>query len=141
MNWGKGIIIGMALFMAFILLLVSILMRQNIDLVEEDYYTRELNYDDQFNAQKVYASAIEKISIESKSDSLLIYFPKDFQSEEVKVSFQRPNDKNKDVSFMIVPIEKVIIPTSSFPKGLFNCTIQGSIQDRPYEMSQQITIP
>ena len=141
MNWGKRIIIGMALFMGFILTLVTILMRQKIDLVEEDYYKRELNYNSQLNAQKIYASAAEKISFESKADSLLIYFPKDFQSKEVTINFQRPNDKNRDVSFKITPIEKVVIPTENFPKGLFNCTIQGSIKNQPYEMSQQITIP
>ena len=141
MNWGKGIIIGMALFMGFILTLVTIMMRQKIDLVEEDYYQRELNYDDQFNAQKMYASTVEKISFESKTDSLLIYFPENFRSKEVTIHFSRPNDKKSDVSFTLKPIEKVYIPTTTFPKGVFNCTIAGSIQDQPYEMSRQVTIP
>ncbi|TSJ44956.1 FixH family protein [Fluviicola chungangensis] len=140
MNWGKRIIIGMVLFMAFILTLVTIMMRQKIDLVEEDYYTRELNYDDQLNAQKNYASANEKISLESKADSILIHFPKYFQSDEVTIHFQRPNDKSKDVTFTMKPIERVFIPTTKLPKGVFNCTIQGSIQDKHYEMSQQVTI-
>lgn len=140
MNWGKGIIIGMGLFMGFILTMVIIMMRQKIDLVEEDYYKRELNYDDQFNAQKMYASTVEKISLQSKTDSLLITFPKDFQSQKVTIHFQRPNDKNSDISFTVKPLEKVFIPTTAFPKGIFNCIIQGSIQNKPYEMSQQVTI-
>lgn len=140
MNWGKGIIIGMGLFMGFILTLVTIMMRQKIDLVEEDYYKRELNYDEQFNAQKMYASSSGKISFETKSDSLLIRFPKDFRSKEVTIHFQRPNDKNSDLSFTVKPLEKVFIPTTAFPKGIFNCTIEGSIRNQPYEMSQQVTI-
>lgn len=140
MNWGKGIIIGMALFMGFILTLVTIMMRQKIDLVEEDYYKRELNYDDQFNAQKTYASTAGKISFECKTDSLLIHFPKHFQSKKVTIQFQRPNDKNSDISFTLKPQEKVFIPTTTFPKGVFNCTIHGTIQDQPYEMSRQVTI-
>ncbi|MGV3609608.1 MAG: FixH family protein [Fluviicola sp.] len=140
MNWGKRIIIGMVLFMGFILTLVTIMMRQKIDLVEEDYYNRELNYNAQFNAQKNYISAAEKISFETRTDSLFIHFPPKFQSKEVTINFQRPNDKNSDISFTVKPQEKVLIPTTAFPKGVFQCIIQGSIQDQPYEMSQQVTI-
>jgi hypothetical protein len=130
----------MVLFMGFILTLVTIMMRQKIDLVEEDYYNRELNYNAQFNAQKVYASTSEKIRFETKPDSLFIHFPKKFLSKEVTINFQRPNDKNSDLSFTVKPQEKVLIPTTAFPKGLFSCTIQGSVQGQPYEMSQQVTI-
>jgi hypothetical protein len=45
MNWGKGIIIGMGLFMAFIIFLVVNLMMQKVDLESEDYYKREINYE------------------------------------------------------------------------------------------------
>ncbi|RZM29342.1 MAG: hypothetical protein EOO88_05320 [Pedobacter sp.] len=46
MNWGTKIIIGMAVFMAFILVLGIFMIRSNPDpLVDEDYYEKGLNYD------------------------------------------------------------------------------------------------
>jgi len=140
MNWGKGIIIGMGLFMAFILTMVVIMMRQKIDLVEEDYYKRELNYEDQLAAQNRYVTSVEKISVTSEKNRLLIYFPVEFQKNDVTVTLRRPNDKSKDLVLKIKPINEVAIPTDAFPKGLFTVTINGSMSDKPYEMSEQVTI-
>jgi hypothetical protein len=140
MNWGKGIIIGMALFMGFILTMVVIMMRQKIDLVEEDYYKRELNYEDQLDAQKIYVSSLGKITFKSKKDSLQVFFPAAFQEKEVTIALKRPNDKNSDLMLTAKPLRTVIIPTTTFPKGVFTVTINGSIQGKPYEMSEQVTI-
>lgn len=140
MNWGKRIIIGMGLFIGFIMTMVVIMMRQKIDLVEEDYYKRELNYESQFNAQQNYAAANGEISFESKKDSLLIYFPEEFRAADATIVLQRPNDKSRDVSLTIKTLEKIMIPTAEFPKGVFTCTINGSVQGKPYEMSEQVTI-
>lgn len=140
MNWGKGIIIGMGLFMGFILTMVVIMMRQKIDLVEEDYYKRELNYEDQLAAQKMYVTSAGKISVTSEKNSLHVYFPAQFQKNDATVTLRRPNDKNKDLVLTIKPIDEVTIPTAAFPKGLFTVTINGSIQGKPYEMSEQVTI-
>lgn len=141
MNWGKRIVIGMALFMGFILTMVVMMMRQKIDLVEEDYYKRELNYEHQLDAQKNYASAAEKIQLQVKNDRLLVYFPEEFRKAEVTIALQRPNDKSHDVVLHAKPVEKVVIQTAEFPKGIFTCTINGHIEGQPYEMSQQVTIP
>ena len=140
MNWGKRIMIGMGLFMGFILTMVVIMMRQKIDLVEEDYYKRELNYENQFNAQQNYASVNEPIRFQTKKDSLLIYFPAAFRADDVSIVLQRPNDKDRDMTFNIKPLEKITIPTTAFPKGVFTCTINGSVEGKPYEMSQQVNI-
>lgn len=46
MNWGTKIVIGMASFMAFIIVLATLMIRSNPDpLVDEDYYEKGLNYD------------------------------------------------------------------------------------------------
>ena len=140
MNWGKRIVIGMALFMGFILTMVITMMRQKIDLVEEDYYKRELNYESQIDAQKNYVSAVEKIRLQMKDDSLVVYFPDAFRGEEVTIALQRPNDKSHDRVLSAKPSEKVVIQTAEFPKGIFTCTINGQIEGQPYEMSQQVTI-
>ena len=139
MNWGNRIILGMGLFMGFILTMVVIMMRQKIDLVEEDYYKKELNYETQINAQKVYVSANEKISIKTEKDSLYLYFPAVFQTEDVTISLQRPDDKNLDFVLTAKPLSRIVIQTAKFPKGVFTCTINGKIKDQPYEMSQQVT--
>lgn len=130
----------MGLFMGFILTMVVIMMRQKIDLVEEDYYKKELNYEKQLTAQKVYASAKEKIGLETEKDSLFLYFPSTFQTEDVTISLKRPDDKSLDFVLTAKPLNRIVLPTAKFTKGVFTCTINGKIKDQPYEMSQQVTI-
>lgn len=140
MNWGKGIVIGMGLFMAFIITLVTIMMRQDIDLVREDYYQQELEYNKQYDAESNYLSAQKAIEIESKSDTLFLHFPADFQTGKASIQLQRPNNKDQDIELTIDVRKQVKIPLKHIEKGQFNCTVSGMYQGKKYQMSQQLVL-
>ena len=140
MNWGKGIIIGMALFMAFIITLVTIMMRQDIDLVREDYYQHELEYNKQYEAESNYLSAQKTIEIEPKYDTLFLHFPADFQTGKASIQLQRPNNKDLDIELTIDVREHVKIPLKHIEKGQFNCTVSGIYQGKKYQMSQELVL-
>jgi hypothetical protein len=140
MNWGKGIIIAMALFMGFILTLVIMLMRQDVDLEIDDYYNKELAFNEQYNAQQNYMDATEKITFNVTTDSLFVIFPKDLQTGAAKIQLQRPNNKQQDAVFDVQASDKVYIPTKSLPKGVFNCTITGKRNGKMYENNHSLKL-
>ena len=140
MNWGKGIIIAMVLFMGFILTLVITLMRQDVDLEIDDYYNKELAFNEQYNAQQNYMDATEKITFNVTSDSLFVIFPKDLQTGAAKIQLQRPNNKQQDAVFDVQATDKVYIPTKSLPKGVFNCTITGKRNGKMYENNHSLKL-
>lgn len=140
MNWGKGIIIAMALFMGFILTLVITLMRQDVDLEIDDYYNKELVFNEQYNAQQNYMDATEKITFNVTTDSLFVIFPKDLQTGAAKIQLQRPNNKQQDAVFDVQASDKVYIPTKSLPKGVFNCTITGKRNGKMYENNHSLKL-
>ena len=140
MNWGKGIIIAMALFMGFILTLVITLMRQDVDLEIDDYYNKELAFNEQYNAQQNYMDATEKITFNVTTDSLFVIFPKDLQTGAAKIQLQRPNNKQQDAVFDVQASDKVYIPTKSLPKGVFNCTITGKRNGKNYEYNHSLKL-
>jgi hypothetical protein len=140
MNWGKGIIIAMALFMGFILTLVIMLMRQDVDLEIDDYYNKELAFNEQYNAQQNYMDATEKITFNVTTDSLFVIFPKDLQTGAAKIQLQRPNNKQQDAVFDVQATDKVYIPTKSLPKGVFNCTITGKRNGKMYENNHSLKL-
>lgn len=140
MNWGKGIIIGMGLFMSFIITLVVIMMRQDIDLVQEDYYQKELEYNKQYEAESNYMSAKDSIWMELSSDNLYLHFPEVFQTGKTSVQLIRPNDKSMDLVLSLEALETVKIPLKGMAKGNFNCKVSGVHQGKPYEMNQLITV-
>jgi hypothetical protein len=52
MNWGTKLIIGMLLFMSFIVVLGVLMVRSDNDaLVETNYYEKGLNYDQEYAAK------------------------------------------------------------------------------------------
>ncbi|MDF3026698.1 MAG: hypothetical protein K0S23_1005 [Fluviicola sp.] len=140
MSWGKGIIIGMGLFMGFIITLVVIMMRQNIDLVQEDYYQKELDYDKQYNAETNYLSAKDSIRVALSSEELSLYFPEEFQTGKASVQLIRPNDKKMDLILSLEAKENVRIPVKQLAKGRFNCTVSGFHNGKPYEMNQILIV-
>lgn len=140
MNWGKGIVIGMSLFMGFILTLVVIMMRQDVDLVREDYYQHELQFNNQYDAEKVYIQSGKKISISYSNDTLILDFPEGFQSGEFTLFLQRPSDERMDFSMKLQATKNLRIPVSKLAKGHYNCYINGVYKGEKYQMNQEITL-
>ena len=54
MNWGTKIVLGMAVFMLFIIGMVVYMFKihGNDALVEEDYYEKGLNYNQEYKAKE-----------------------------------------------------------------------------------------
>ena len=140
MNWGKGIIIAMVLFMGFILTLVITLMRQDVDLEIDDYYNKELAFNEQYNAQQNYMDATEKITFNVTTDSLFVIFPKNLQTGKATIQLQRPNNKMQDAQFELKAADLVYIPTKNLPKGVFNCTIIGKRNGKSYEYNHSLKL-
>jgi nitrogen fixation protein FixH len=140
MNWGKGIVIGMVLFMSFIITLVIIMMSNDTDLVSEDYYQKELAYNEQYNAQQNYMNAGESIELNIIKDTFFLSFPSKLRTGKVDIELKRPNNKNQDATFTVDAQEKVMIPTALLPKGAFDCTLKGTFKGKPYEFVEQIIL-
>ena len=51
-NWGFGIVVVAGLFVAFILNLVYQCSQQQVDLVTDKYYEKELKYQEQIDQEK-----------------------------------------------------------------------------------------
>lgn len=141
MNWGKGIIIGMGLFMAFILTLVIIMMRQDIDLVQEDYYQQELAFDKQYNAEKVYIESEDSITMYIEDQLLKIKLGKSFQHDSVQVDLKRPNNQEQDMTFRMKAIPEIAIPIDKLPPGIFQCFVYGKLDSKKYQFNETVFIP
>lgn len=119
MNWGKGLMIGMALFMGFILTLVITLMRHNVDLESEDYYERELVYNDKQEATANYQQLKQAIEVRQTKDEVLIVVPFNCDNKSIVCDFIRPNDKTKDLSFNMSNKNHLAFPKRLFDKGIY----------------------
>ena len=66
-NWGTGIVIGMTLFIGFIMYMVITMMTDknyDHDLVTEAYYAKDLAYQQEIDAEKNANALSSKITFE-----------------------------------------------------------------------------
>lgn len=139
MNWGKGIIIGMCCFMAFIVTLVTIMMQQKIDLVTENYYVKELEYNNTFSAQSNYLQSGSSIEASVHNDTLEVIVPESFREAPITGYLFRPNDSKNDLKWTSNPTDRVTIPVGKLPKGVYELTISGKYNGKTFEFQKTLT--
>lgn len=101
MNWGKGIILIYALFVAGIGYLVYGATQTNFELVEENYYEKELAFQNQINWTKNAIDQKLKIDVQELDSKIMISVVGNDSNSLVEYTsatawFYNAMDKSKD---------------------------------------------
>ena len=140
MNWGKGIVIGMSLFMAFILVLVISLMSHSVDLESEDYYQREINYQSEITALNKSNELKEKVVITTMEKYVSVVVPSTLNCENLEIEMKRPDNKDLDQKFNINNTKSYLIDKAKLVKGHYNIEIRYQVKGTEYMQKQTIII-
>ncbi len=136
MNWGFKITILYVGFVALILSMVSMAMRQKVDLVSKDYYEQELKYQDKIDRKNRTHSLKEPLSWEVKQGTLVLKFPGEFNGEKINGSiyFFRPSDAAMDKTIPVTTDTSVVlnISTNQLKKGLYKMQISWEVNKEEY---------
>ncbi len=139
MNWGKGIAIALGTFVTFIIVLATILMSQKVDLVSEDYYQKEMAYEEEIvqlqNAYKIE----EKLELSQTDDFLIVKIPEGPYSD-LKMSLQRPNNDQLDLSFDIAGTRTFMVEKNKLELGRYNVAFEFNYEDAPCQQRANIFI-
>ncbi|MBL8007088.1 MAG: FixH family protein [Ignavibacteria bacterium] len=104
-SWGIKVIVMYGLFSAGILLMVFVSMGKNVDLVSENYYEKEIKYQNQIDILRKSAEINNKIETVLNGNEILI----NYNDSELKgrisgeIVFYRPSDAKKDFKVEINP--------------------------------------
>ena len=127
MNWGKGIVIALTLFIGFISFLVVKIMSQDVDLVSEDYYKQEIDYEARIQKEQNGLNNAAKIELIDQEAYVVVQLPDSSSLTNVVLNLKRPNDKKLDKSFKIEGTKTFMLPKSSLEKGKYELTIEYTI--------------
>lgn len=95
MNWGHGIVIGLAAFMLFIVGAVIYMTNKNTDTLDDrDYYERGLNYDEVYSLRENLQQDDAKPTLQVSLDTLTIQFVK--AGNRGEMMWKRPSDGSLD---------------------------------------------
>lgn len=140
LNWGFGIFAFYTAFVVFILFLVFRSSQEQIDLVTDDYYQKELEYQD----------VIKKMDNATKLDSGLHYtinkmnvdlrFPPSHKKLNGNINVYRPSNKNFDKSFDIYVNEnnEMTISMKDSPLGLYKMKVSWEVDSMGFYVEKDI---
>ncbi len=144
-NWGTGIVIALIIMISGMLILVSIALRQDFDLVDNDYYQKSVNYQQHIEKVKNTETLPQKIQVEQSGDTLKLLFPnltsaKDYSG---KIHFYSPVEQKRDLILAVQPDSSLvqIIDLKNLEQGRYQIKIDWKAGATGYYQEEEIALP
>ena len=102
MSWGAKITVLYVGFVALIVTMVSMTMREKVDLVSKDYYQQELDYQGLLDKQqRTKDLGTDQLQWNLEKDGIVFTFPKQLSEQDItaEVVLFRPSDATLDRKF------------------------------------------
>ncbi|WP_436516612.1 FixH family protein [Ekhidna sp. To15] len=139
MNWGHKIVIAFVLFGAFIGYMVVRAFQEDFDLVAEDYYAQEINYQQKLNKLSNTAEAGKSVLVKQKGGEVILTFPDEAASGNIH--FYHPSRKIFDRTFEISLIDQVQkIKRSELVAGSYRVNITWNTDNQEFYQQSSIYI-
>ena len=143
-NWGTGIVLAFIGFISFIMYFI-ISMNTNSDyqhdLVTEDYYKAELEYQNDINKEKNAKNLEKNINWKKTDEGIIIEFPENLDIKNItgKVFLYRPSNKQLDFEIKIsLSNHNLLIPDKRLLDGRWNIKVYWQYQETEYLFKKEI---
>ncbi|HZH95597.1 MAG TPA: FixH family protein [Flavisolibacter sp.] len=137
MNWGKGIIITAAAFMAFILTLTIFMMNQTPELEERNYYEKDLKYQQVMDARQNVTALNQPVQFEyaKASQQIRLQLPVSSPALSGTLTFTRPSDAKQDyiVDLQLDTQYQQRISVTDLATGLWHVRIDWQANGKAYQ--------
>lgn len=146
MNWGWKIVVVYSLFVIMTLTMVIYFARQKVDLVADDYYKQEIEYQDQIDKITNTRSLNEPIDFQFSAESrqIKLDFSESHAAKGIKgsVFLYRPSNSDEDRKYDIKPDinGEQTIAIGSLNKGLWRVKISWISAGKAYYDEKIITL-
>lgn len=123
-HWGWGITFAIILGASALIFLVYKSSQVEYDMVMENYYEEELDYEDMMQAQNRFEALSSDFKIIQTQDLIVLQFPQEMKGktlEDAHLVMYRPSSKNED---LILPFQldnqaEIKLNKSDFNEGAY----------------------
>lgn len=143
-NWGTAIVIAFVAFIAFILYFVINMStddKYDHDLVVEDYYKQELQFQSDIDKETNARKLATNISWKKTAEGIVITFPEQMDFEAIKgsVFLYRPSNKQLDFETPIsLSDHNLLIPDKRLLDGRWNIKVDWTSNNTAYLYKKEI---
>lgn len=138
MTIGKWIIVAFILFGAFIATLVTVCMKQDINLVSKDYYKDELAYQQQIARVENTLNLSEKPVIAVHDGNLNVTFAKSLEVQTGDIQLFCPSNPAMDRTFSLSGAHDEKFSVKELRGGLYRARMKWTMQGKEYYQEQVI---
>lgn len=141
MNFGKWIVVAFVLFTAFIATLVTVCVRQDINLVRPDYYQEELVHQRKMTLIQ-NTKTLETLPVIGVTENILTVSFSDFEKlDKGEIQLLRPSDEKLDRKFSLRAGEKIQqFALDTWSKGLYRASIQWTMGGKEFYYERIIVL-
>ena len=144
LNWGTGIVIAFVGFISFIMYFVITMNTDKAldhDLVTEDYYKEELEFQNDIDKENNSKSLTENLTWKKTKDGVIITFPQSLEINSItgKVFLYRPSNKQFDFETDIsLSNHNLLIPDKRLLDGRWNIKVDWQYNGKSYLYKKEI---
>ena len=134
-HWGHGIFLFYVIFVAALVTVVIASRQFDNSLVTEEYYARDLNYQQEYDRRMNSSSLTEPLSIMRVNGEYQLLFPKGKNSDvEGTVLLYRPSSKHDDrlVKLSVGAGGTMQLPTNGLKPGRYQAVVEWSANGIDY---------
>lgn len=135
-SWGVGITITIIVFTLITLSFVYLSFGEDVNLVRDNYYEAELNFNQKRETQKRTDQLTEKLLINLSKNNIEFVFPSMFTTSSIngEILLYRPSDRELDINLPIdLDSSKTMnIPTQKLNSGLWKIQVEWNADSLSY---------
>jgi hypothetical protein len=139
MNWGKGLVIGMLLFIGFIVSMSCYMFNMPTDDYDHQYYEKGLNFNKEYAKQRQVLIDKAQPLIEQLNGQISV----DFKQPAIgTIKLINPLGKTKDLLFTLNTRDgaRAAIPLNKVTPGRWSINIDWSSGNKDYLYQQELYI-
>jgi nitrogen fixation protein FixH len=145
MNWGHKITIIFVAFAGMMIYMVVRSFQANVDLVTEDYYIQELNFQQQIDKTKNVKADQKEVSHRLTIEGVELQFSEKstLSNLEGNINIYRPSeaDMDKSISIALDSQMKQMISPEFFIPGKYILKIDWKEGETPYYQEIELMVP
>ncbi|MCY1720382.1 FixH family protein [Prolixibacteraceae bacterium Z1-6] len=142
-NWGTGIFLFLAVFLAACAVFIYFAMSQQVNLVHKDYYEKGVDYSEQMKVNDRSKAFARSIKVSSSNNILSIEIEESLAKrvESGTMYMYRPSDKTKDIKVPVTAgLSQVQFQKSDLIPGRYILKFTWFMEGLKYEVNQPVNV-
>nr|WP_321484752.1 FixH family protein [uncultured Draconibacterium sp.] len=142
-NWGTGIFLFLALFLAGSAVFIVFAVRQPVNLVHKDYYEKGVDYSEQMNVNARSKPFARSFDVNLNNEAMVVTIENDLATkiDSGNMQLYRPSDYTKDIRHEILTGNRSIkFPKTELITGRYILKFTWYTNGLRYEVDRPVSI-